>query len=445
MKLSTQNAFLKNRIEWGSEYRFVMVTAAAVIGIGNFWVFPQLLHRFGVGFLIAYLIALFLVGVPAMVAEMVAGRHARQNQVDGLFSLALEFGRSTRWQWLGVLGAITLILILSTYILIAAMPLGALFHAGHAQALSVLMANPMRLFIWCVILVALASIFVGIGIQHGLERISILTIFSIFMVLFVLIGLAWRQHVLMHGIKSLLTWHAGAFSMAGLLAALSYSFFSLSVGCGTMFVYGSYLPQRASLTRAIGWVVFLEVFSSLLISIALSPWLVSHMGSSTNELMIFFQAIPATFSNIAHISVYAFFLYLVLFLAAFTSLIAMMEPLVIILIERFEFSRFAATLLLGCVMVLMATVGILSLTVWQPVSVLHQHLFQFLTNLASDILLPVGGIGFAVMAGRIMSKKASYLELNGDSYPVIYHIWRSLIRWVAPLGIVIILVTNLFF
>lgn len=431
--------YLKNRIEWHSELGFIMVTAGATIGVGNFWILPSLVSHYGINFFIPYLLALLTIAIPTFAGAMIIGRHARQNQVSALFTVALESGRSLKWKWLGWFGALALLLMLGFYTLVTAMPLAYFSRAltGNFDHFQQFLQHPMQLLGWTTLLILMASAIIGRGIRHGLELISYITVALIFVILFALIIITAQHHLFKAGLLNLLSANAHVFTWAGLLAAISYAFFSLSIGGGTMLVYGSYLPQRASLLRAIIWIVILEIASSLFACIALAPWLLTHTISIQHEFSVLFNAVPNTIEHLKHNALFGSLFYLMLFLAGLTSLIAMMEPLATLMIERFYLSRIKATMILA-LMIWLLNLG--SVYSFQLLAHFQWDYFNAISIIAGDFMLPIGGLGLCLFAGHVMIKEASQAELNYNKHPVIYNCWRFLARWIAPIGIIFILI-----
>ncbi len=449
--MESLNIFLENRVQWRSELSFIIVTAGAVIGIGNFWLFPTLINQYGSGFVLVYLACLLLVGIPAMMAEMLIGRQGRQNQVSTMQLLAIEANRTQRWKWLGFWGAATLLLILTFYTVISSFSLAYFyqfisgnFHHLPSSAVTekwhVFLAHPKTLLFWNTITILLGVIIIARGIRHGLETLSYITVFGIFILLFVFIGAAIKEHLFLQNLAQFLTFNARALAPAGLLAALGYAFFSISIGGGTMLVYGSYLPQTASLTRSILWIVFLELLSSILTCLALNPWVFNNLSGSSDGLGLLFEAIPQNITLLKYATIEGSIFYLVVFLAAWTSIIAFMEPLAIILIERFHISRIASAVLIGVIAWIIGLGTILSFNLWQTS---HWSFYQWISILSMDLMLPLGGLGFCLFAGYGMTKKSTSLELNAVRFYWIYTFWRVFVRYVAPLGIFVILLANI--
>lgn len=451
MKMMTKD-FLQNRVQWRSELSFIIVTAGAVIGIGNFWLFPMMIGRFGSGFILVYLFCLLLLGIPAMMAEMLIGRQGRQNQVSTMQALSIEANKTERWKLLGWWGAISLLLILSFYTVISSFSLAYFYQfiVGHfhhitSQDIShrwlLFLSHPKKLLMWNTITIFLSVMIIARGIRHGLETISYITVFGIFILLLSLIGLSIYKHLFFENFSRLFAFYGHALSFYGILSALSYAFFSISIGGGSMLVYASYLPQKASLTRAIFWVVFLELLSSILVCLALNPWLFTHVAASSDGLGLLFDTIPSQLVLLKHGTVDGALFYLIVFLAAWTSIIALMEPLTILLIERFYLSRILSAILVGGMGWLFGIGTILSFNLWHSTFV---DFYQVVATLSTEIMLPLGGIGFCIFAGYAMTKESTQLELNSTRYPHLYKSWRFLVRYVTPIGIIIVLIANVF-
>lgn len=441
---------MSEQLRWRSTFSFVIVTAMAVIGLGNLWLFPSLVHQYGASFVLFYFVALVLVGIPAMMAEMAIGRQARCNPVDAFRFLAFESGHSTKWRFLGWFGVLTLLLVLSFYGVMSSFSLGYIsqlltgsLHGTPVASLSSdwqnFLSRPLELLFWNTVVVVLTVVFIARGLRRGLELISFVTIFGLFILLFYLVYQSYLSPNFHHAVSNLFSFNQYSFSWGAALAGLSYAFFSLSIGAGAMLVYGSYLPIKSSLTRSVFFIVMLDVLASVLAFLAIYPFVYSTLSANSSGLGLLFEELPAGLVKLAHFRFDATLFYLAIFLVAWTSVIAFFEPIAYTLIQKLEISRLKAAIISGFVVWLLGIGSILSFNIWHQY---HWNYLYLISHLTTEIMLPIGALGISIFAGWLMPKHRMGLELNAQRYRVIFLLWRFMIRYVTPVGIIVVLLMN---
>ncbi|NNF96499.1 MAG: sodium-dependent transporter, partial [Halobacteria archaeon] len=259
--------------QWSSRWAFVLAATGSAVGLGNIWKFPYITGENGGGaFVLIYLLCIAVIGVPIMMAEIMLGRRGRQSPINTMHTLAIEAGHSPHWKWLGWLGVVAGFLILSYYSVIAGWSLAYIFRTatgtftdvtpdGVGSIFSSFLSDSESLLFWHTVFMVMTMLVVARGVAGGLEKAVKFLMPALFVLLIILLGYAMNTTAFDEGIRFLFEpdFHALLYSTneAGVerlswdpvLIAMGHAFFTLSLGIGAIMVYGSYLPQDASIAK----------------------------------------------------------------------------------------------------------------------------------------------------------------------------------------------------
>jgi NSS family neurotransmitter:Na+ symporter len=439
---------------WSSRLGFILATTGAAVGVGNIWKFPYMVGaNGGSAFVLVYVIAILLVGIPIMLAEIMIGRRGRHNPVDTMKILALEAGASTKWQGTGWLCVTILIMVLSFYSVVAGWAIGYFWEtsAGHFTGLTAeqvgqhwkdFLASPWQLLMWHSLFMVLTLWIVERGVHRGIELASRIMMPALFLILIVLDIYSATTPGFNQACHFLFSVDFQKITPSVIISALGHAFFTLAVGAGCMLAYGSYLPKHTRFYGPVITVVFLDVLVAILAGLAIFSIVFSHGLTAIGGPGLIFEALPIAFASMAGGQLLGSLFFALFIFAAWTSSISMAEPVVVLLAERYLGSRVKASIFVGGFAWLLGIGSVLSFNYWADIKIFsHWNFFGAITDLATNILQPTGGILFALFAGWIMHKKITADELQLPKKW--YAIWRILIRYVAPIGIVIIFVSAL--
>lgn len=454
---------------WASRWVFILAATGSAVGLGNIWKFPYMAGIYGGGaFVLMYLVCIFLVGLPIMLAETLIGRRGRQSPVNTLGALALESGASPRWSWAALMGMVAALLILSFYSVIAGWSLDYIVAMGGGQfagisadgagaAFGALTADPWRLLLWHTLFMLLTGFVIARGVVAGLERSLRIMMPLLFILLLVLLGYSMTTGHFMQGFHFLFDFQPDRL-LDGVLAAMGHAFFTLSVGVGSIMVYGAYMPKRASIGSTVLAVGILDTLVALTAGLALFPIVFAAGMQPGAGPGLMFVTLPVAFGNIAFGQLMGTLFFVLVLIAAWTSSISMLEPAVAYLVERTQRGRTLVTsvLVLLCWLVGMGTVLSFNVGAEAKFFVFAAdgfHLFQWgaeggrnffdsIDYLTSRILLPAGGLAFVLFAGWVLKREAVREELAINN-PLLFGLVYWLIRVVAPLGILIVFVAEL--
>lgn len=444
----------QERSLWSSRFAFIMVTAGAAVGLGNIWKFPYVAGNNGGGaFVVTYLLCTLLVGIPAMIAELLIGRFGRKNAVNTLASVAKAANHSTRWEGLGWLGCLTLLMVLSFYSVVSGWSIAYLFYAFKGTFVNIsaveivqlwnnLLSSPITLIAWHSVFMFLTMIVVALGVNAGIEKASKWMMPALLVILLLLVIYAGVVGDFMQAVRFLFSFKLEAFTSKAVINAMGQAFFSLATGAGAILIYGSYLSKKTNMVETVLIISGINVMVAILAGLAIFPIVFSHGLQPESGPGLMFQILPIAFSQMPGSQIIAILFFTLLLFAAWTSSISMGEPLVALLNERWSISRKRGSFYVGVLAWIMGLLSVFSFNLWQNVKVFSKWgIFDLLTDIPINVLLPVGAFLYCIFAGWIMNPKDVQTEF-GESMPKTYLAWRFAIRYLAPLGIFTVFVAN---
>lgn len=433
---------------------FILAATGSAVGLGNIWKFPYITGQYGGGaFVLIYLVCIGLIGIPIMMAEVLIGRRGRQNPVNTMRTLAEESGRSCLWMLLGMGGVVAAFLILSYYSVIAGWALAYVFHTGSGMfyratadgvenIFAELVGSPERLLAWHTIFMVMTAVVVARGVSSGLEQAVRFLMPLLFIILLLLVGYAMSTGKFSEGFDFMFRADFSAIGKEGVLTAMGHAFFTLSLGMGAIMVYGSYLPQDASIAKTSITVALADTIVALLAGLAIFPVVFANNLPPTAGPGLIFQTLPIAFGQMDLGGVFGTLFFVLLVFAAWTSAISLMEPPVTWMVENHNISRVKATTLSGVVIWLLGLGTIFSFNIWSDYRLGDKNFFDILDFLTSKIMLPLGGLLIAIFAAWLMTREATVEELDmGDRWA--YRFWRFLVRYVTPLGVLTVFIYEL--
>lgn len=439
---------------WSSRISFIFATSAAAIGLGNIWRFPYLAGQNGGAiFVLVYLLCVLLLGIPLLIAEIAMGRVGRYNPSKTFRILAEYSKRSSHWQWVGGLTILSGYLILTYYIVISGWVVDYLFCAllgkfTHVttkislQAFKDLQNNPWRMLISDTLVIICAMATNTLGIKRGLERAVLFMFPALLLLLFLLLGYAMTTGDFKMGVYYLFYPDIRELSKQTILLALGQTFFSLSIAMGITMMYSAYLPEETSVPSAAIAVAIADTGFALLAGLIVFPVVFAYHLKPDAGPSLVFQTLPIAFGHIPYGNVIAALFFLMLFFAAFSSVIALIEPTITWLMETIHCSRIQAVFIASIVCWIMSLGAVGSFSAPKFFSLFGVTWFQAIDFLTASIMLPIGGIFIAIFCGWFLTKWVLHDELLWK-ITFWYHVWQIIMRYFAPLAILFILLSSL--
>ena len=442
--------------QWSSRLAFILAATGSAVGLGNIWKFPYIAGENGGGaFVLIYLLCIAVIGIPIMMAEVMLGRRGRQSPINTMRTLAAEEHASPYWQWLGWAGMLGGFLILSFYSVIAGWALAYVFRAGSGlftgltadgvqSIFSNLVSEPERLLAWHTIFMVMTMLVVSRGVSQGLERAVRLLMPALFVLLLVLVGYAWNSGGFEQGLEFLFRPDISRITPNGVLIAMGHAFFTLSLGMGAIMVYGSYLPDNASIAKTSIAVSLMDTLVALLAGMAIFPIVFANGLEPDSGAGLIFQTLPIAFGHMDGGAFFGMMFFILLVFAAWTSAISLVEPAVAWMVENHGLTRIYASVLAGIVTWVFGLLTVFSFNIWSEIkplsmiSIFKDHtIFKLLDYLTANIMLPLGGLLIAIFTAWKMHQESSMDELAmGEGFA--YRLWRFLVRYITPVAVIIV-------
>lgn len=433
---------------WSTRMAFVLAVTGSAVGLGNIWKFPYIAGQNGGGaFVLVYLACVFLIGMPVMMSEILIGRRGRRNPVATMALVGEEEGKSRRWWLVGGMGVLAGILILSYYSVIAGWTLAYVwksvtgtFAGASAEsvggAFNAFVSDWRRVGLAHTLFMMLTVFVVARGVERGLEQAVRFMVPALLILMLVLLGYAVTSGSFADGLAFMFTPDFGALSWDGVLAALGQAFFTLSIGMGAVMAYGAYLPQETSITGASAAVVTADTGIAMLAGLVIFPLVFANGLDPTDGPGLVFVTLPLAFGQMNAGTLFATIFFVLLSFAAWTSAIALMEPAVAWLVERYNRTRAQAAMIIGGLIWLLGFGTVLSFSGLADFTFYKGNIFENIDHVTSNVMLPLGGVFITIFAAWVMCRNSSAEELGGAG--TVYGIWRFLARYVAPIAILFV-------
>ncbi len=444
---------MESRGAFSGKIGFILAGAGSAIGLGAIWRFPYMTGQNGGAlFVLVFLACCFLIGVPVMIAEITLGRYTQRNPV-GTFK---RLHGGPVWKAVGALCVLSGFMIFSWYSVIAGWVVGYLFETARGTFSTVQSADhvgrffadyvsdaPRVLFLHFVIIAATAGIVLR-GVKEGIEALSK----WLMPVLFVLLILLAVRAVTLPGAGAGLEFYLkpdfSKFNSRMLLAAMGQALFSLSIGMGTMLTYGSYLSKKEDIAAAAAWITFFEVLISLIAGFAVLP-AVSAMGQRfTDGPRLIFVVLPSIFAVMPGGYLFGVGFYVLVIIAVLTSTVSILEVPVAYLVDERGWSRAAATVGVSVMSFALGIPAALSFGAspfFSRLPGLGTDFFTVVSTAFGDISLSVGCLAIAIFLAWVWGVRKAVGEIEADGRRFrLAGVWSFLIRYVAPISILIVFV-----
>ena len=446
---------MKKRAQFGSKFGFVMAAAGSAVGVGNIWGFPtQAASNGGGAFLLVYLLFIFLLGYPMLVAEITIGRHGQANPFLALQTLTKNRTAKTMAGLVGLLAVLTVSFIFTFYAIVsgwfvayAVAPLAEVLGAAKtAQWLTDFSLSRNLVF---TVLFALLSLYVvSRGLENGIEKWSRRLMPLLFVMLLLLTGYMLLQPGAQLGLSAyLVPDFSRVLSSKVLIGALGQSFFSLSLGAAVMMLYVSYLSRQANIPALAAQVTLLDTGVAFMAGLLILPamYVAQHNGvaifaddgSLLSSDTLVFSVLPALFDTMGAAQYpVAFAFFLLMIVAALTSAISMLEAPVSLVLEATRLSRLKATWLVTTICTLVSVIVVFN----------FGSLFGLVITLTTQYAQPLVSLCITLYAGWVWRRNAILTEMKQGNptlaQGLFWKIWPWYVRFVCPVLVLVVIIQS---
>ena len=446
----------------GSRLGFILLSAGCAIGVGNVWKFPYMTGQYGGGaFVLVYLLCLILLGVPVMTMEFALGRASQKSPVKLYDALAKK---GSKWHLHGYAAMAGNYILMFFYTIVTGwmvryfvdMATGKFAGASVEEVGNMfgqMMSQPVALIVYMAIVVFIGILVCSLGVQKGVEKISKPMMLAL---LAIMVILAFNSVFLpgaAEGVKFYLIPDFKRMAEIGIgevvVGAMNQSFFTLSLGIGSMAIFGSYLGKDRSLMGEAVNVAVLDTFVALCAGMIIFPACFAYGVQPDSGPNLIFITLPNVFQQAFGAvpflaTIFSLMFYILLALAALTSTISMHEVVTAYLNEQFGWKRSRAAILVTAFCAITGILSSLSLGIWDA-KIFGLSCFDFLDFVTAKLMLPLGGLLVAVFVGWYLKRSISYGELTnyGKDKAAYFPVYMFIIKYVAPVAIAMIFINEL--
>ncbi|MBC8345972.1 MAG: sodium-dependent transporter [Candidatus Marinimicrobia bacterium] len=438
---------MQKREHWGSRMGFILAASGSAVGIGNIWKYPSIAgQNGGAAFTLVYLACILVVGLSIVIAEFVIGRNTQLSPVGAFEKLA----PNTSWKWVGFLGVGSAFAILSFYgvvggwifkYIIMSLTGGFDTLAGSPDTAG----NVFNTFItglWAPVFYQVIFMTVCIwviihGVKGGIEKWSKIMMPLIIILLAVLAVRGMTLPGGSEGLAFLFNPRFEELTASGIVLALGHAFFTLSLGMGTMITYGSYLGKKENLLNSALWVIFLDTAIAMLAGVAIFTTVFALGANPAEGPGLIFVVLPSVFPQLAGGTVWGTMFFILLFMAALTSAISILEVVTAYFIDQKGWSRKKATIRFGAVITVVGAFCSFSLGGGINITgIFGISFFDFMDGLSSKYMLPIGGMFTAIFILKKWGIPNFINELkNGMDH---FNVPPALIRTLLTIGAAVV-------
>ena len=445
-----------SRESFGSRFGALVAMAGSAVGLGNLWRFPYLVgENGGAAFIIVYIALSFLICLPIFISEFVIGRRSQKNA----FAAFRDLSGGGIWSAVGLFTIIVPLVVLSYYSVIGGWSIeyfvksltfsftGNDSQAAMSTMFSSFVSNPWLPLICHTGFLLATTMIVVVGIKDGIEKFSKVMMPMLF---FIVIAIAVYSLTLPgagKGVDYLFNPDFSKIDAKACAAALGQAFFSLSLGFGTIMTYASYVDKKENILFQSTATAVSDLMFALIAGVAIMPAVFAFGLNPQSGPGLVFETLPYVFSQMPAGGVVAILFFIALLVAALTSSISMLEVAVAYLVEERKFSRIGACITLFVICWIVGALCSLSFGPLSNIQIGGRGIFDFFDNLSSNILMTLGSLFTVLFVGWRLKKTDIYDEFTNSgtlsTNAKLFGILWFLIRYVAPVAIIVIFLTNL--
>lgn len=441
----------ENRSNFTGRIGFILAAAGSAIGLGNLWRFPYLAAKYGGGtFLLIYILLAVTFGFALMTAEIGLGRKTRLSAIGAFKSLDKRFG------FLGVLASIVPAIILPYYAVIGGWVLkyfvacvsGNVSGAASDSYFGGFVSSVGEPILWFVLFVVFTAGVVIFGVEKGIENVSkflmpILVVLTLF-----ICGYVLTRPGAAAGIRYYLLPHMSDVSIKTFLAAVGQLFYSMSLAMGIMITYGSYMKKEDSLEGSVRQIELFDTGFAFFAGLMIIPSVFIFSGGDASVLnsgpSLMFVTLPKVFNDMAFGGVIGTVFFLLVFFAALTSSISLMETIVSILMDRFNWSRRMTCVIVFVFVLLMGIPSSLGFGLWADFKPLGMDILSAWDFLSNSVLMPIVALITCIFVGYVIKPKAIIDEAQEGGHSFKHKgLFVVMTKWIAPIFLAAILISSI--
>lgn len=451
---------MQARETWTSQKAFLWAAIGAAVGLGNLWRFPFMAgQNGGAAFVLVYLVCVLVLAIPIALLEISLGRIGQHGAIATIAKLRPKTKTGSIWMAIGWLSVAIPFIGLSYYSLVAGWSMEFVFRSGlgavdtptaesSAAAFDKLLQSPGHLLFLNAVFIGSVVFVVSRGVKKGIETASRWLMPLLFVLLIMMVAYAIVAADIKSGLSFLFAPDFSKITPKVVFLALGQAFFSIAVGVGALITYGAYLPSKYSLPKSAVIIAFADTLAAILAGMAIFPIVFQYGLDPAEGPGLIFITLPIAFTNMPAGQVVGTLFFALLFFAAFSSAIGMLEPIVSCLVDR-GYNRAKLAVYTGLSIWLLGVAPTLSFSHWSEVRPIQfiamlkdKPIFDLYDFLVSNLMIPLNGFLIAIFGGWVISRQLLMDEIRLQS-EFLFKAWHFVIRYLAPVVIFGILVSSL--
>lgn len=440
---------VKKRSGFTGGLGFVFATAGSAVGLGNLWRFPYLAAKYGGGiFLLCYIILAMTFGLALMITEIAIGRKTGKSAIEAYGAL------NKKWDFLGKISSVVPMIILPYYCVIGGWVIKYFFvfvtGQGHAAAgegyFDGFISQATEPIVWLLIYIAFTAVVVMLGVEKGIEKFS-----KVLMPVLVVLSIGIAIYTVTldgagAGVKYYFMPDFSKFSVMTVLAALGQLFYSMSISMGILITYGSYMPKETSIEKSAHQIEIFDSGIAIIAGLMIVPSVFVFTGGDEAMLQkgagLMFEMLPKIFDSIPLGNVIGVVFFLLVFFAALTSSISLMETVVSIIQDKFGLKRKTVCLIVVAGCILLALPSSLGYGIWDSVKIFGLSFLDFFDFVSNSVIMPIVAILTCIFVGYVIKPKTLIDEIAISKKFKSEKLYIVIIKYIAPFCILAILISS---
>ncbi len=431
----------ENKTEWTSHISFIIATVGSAVGLGNIWRFPYIMGKNGGAiFLLTYLFLIAFICVIPLICELAIGKIYKTDIISAIKQINPKFNI------FGFLCVLTVILIPCFYFIVGGWILNYIwiFISNNLPSdfSTYFSSYSAQIFMPCfltLLFLILTAYFPFRGVNKGIEKANniMMPLFALMLILMAIyaITLSGAKEGLLYMFKP----DFSQFNKSMVLSALGQALFTLSIGMGTIVTYGSYMKKESKIVKSAYTLIFFDTLIAVIAGIVIFPIVFSFNVAPSAGASLVFIALPEIFTKLPFSSLIGLLFFCLLFFAAITSGISMLETAIFAFMNNFKISRQKSTVILSVIIALISIPTTLSFGPLSNFKIMDKTLFDFLDYATSNILLPLNTLFICLLAGYFIKPLRENLFKNN----ILRHLFNIMLKFIAPVILIFVLIAGL--
>jgi NSS family neurotransmitter:Na+ symporter len=440
-----------NRSSFTGKIGFVLAAAGSAVGLGNIWRFPYLAAKYGGGiFLLVYIALSITFGFALMVAEIAIGRKTKLSAISAYGAL------DKRFSFVGVLSSLVPIIILPYYSVIGGWVMKYMFGFFGNQTTEMandsffgnyigLVGQPL---FWFFAFIGLTAIVVLLGVEKGIEKVSKVMMPILIGLIIVIAGYTIiTMDGALEGVIYYIKPDFSKFTMMTVVAAMGQLFYSMSLAMGIMITFGSYMKQDISIEKSVKQIEVFDTGVAFLAGLMIIPAVFAFSGGDPDALSqgpgLMFVTLPKVFETMPGGTIIGAAFFIMVFFAALTSSISLMETVVSIFMDKLKLKRIPSTLLVLAISLILGALSSLGYSAWSSVKIIGMQFLDFFDFFSNNLLMPIVALITSIFVGFFIKPKTIIDEVELSEKFKFKRLFKVVIRYIAPICIVTILASSI--